>query len=147
MAFRRVAMRAAVSERLRLAGTTMESSCGSEISCAGSGVDLVRPQGHLLDFMLLVTRPRKSHSLSLSYMVPDKHTNLLAMGFLLLALMCAAIFRPLAEGFHTVDPNCAGYFQPRPGLLGFGPFRWFDAFYTFCNTVFMGLYKLGHLLF
>ena len=73
--------------------------------------------------------------------------GLLAACLLLPALMYAAMLRPIAEGFHTVDPNCAGYFQPRPGLLGFGPFRWFDAFYTFCNTVFMGLYKLGHLLF
>jgi hypothetical protein len=80
-------------------------------------------------------------------MVSDTLADLTAVGFLLLALMCAAFFRPATEGFHTVDPNCARYFQPRSGLLGFGPFRWFDAFYTFCNTVFMGLYKLGHLLF
>lgn len=74
-------------------------------------------------------------------------TILLAMGVLLLALGSSGVLRQISEGFHTVDPNCAGYFQPRSGLLGFGPFRWFDAFYTFCNTVFMGLYKLGHLLF
>lgn len=70
--------------------------------------------------------------------------TMLVLGPLLLLL---GLMRPLQEGFHIVDPNCAGYFVPRSGLLGFGPFRWFDAFYTFCNTCFMGLYRLGHLLF
>ena len=81
-------------------------------------------------------------------MVTDTLADLTAVGFLLLALMCAAFYRPdITEGFHTVDPACAGYFQPRSGLLGFGPFRWFDAFYTSCNTIFMAIYRLGHLLF
>ena len=57
IAFRREAMIAAVSERLRLAGTVMESGWGSEISCTSSGVDLARDQGHLLARILIATRP------------------------------------------------------------------------------------------
>ena len=56
MAFRRMAMIAAVSERLRLAGASIVSGCGSEISWTGSGVDLVRVQSHFLACILVVTR-------------------------------------------------------------------------------------------
>ena len=81
-------------------------------------------------------------------MVADTLAELTAVGVLLLALMYAAFYKAvISEGFHTVDPACSGYFQPRSGLLGFGPFKWFDAFYTFCNTLFMAIYRLGHLLF